>query len=151
MAVVKAMNGTSLLVQIGDGATPEQFAHDCLINTERGISFASETNRQVIPDCDTPDTPAWSVVNKDSFSATISGAGMLHTPSVKEWADWFASDDAKNVRVLLNGVSLANGGGHWAGAFKLTGWEVTGTRNEKATVTVTLESDGPVTWVDASA
>lgn len=151
MAVVKAMNGTSLLVQIGDGATPEQFAHDCLINTERGISFASETNRQVIPDCDTPDTPAWSVVNKDSFSATISGAGMLHTPSVKEWADWFASDDAKNVRVLLNGVLLADGGGHWAGAFKLTGWEVTGTRNEKATVTVTLESDGPVTWVDASS
>lgn len=151
MAVVKAMNGTSLLVQIGDGATPEQFAHDCLINTERGISFASETNRQVIPDCDTPDTPAWSVVNKDSFSATISGAGMLHTPSVKEWATWFASDDAKNVRVLLNGVLLADGGGHWAGAFKLTGWEVTGTRNEKATVTVTLESDGPVTWVDASA
>jgi len=145
------MNGTSLLVQIGDGATPEQFAHDCLINTERGISFASETNRQVIPDCDTPDTPAWSVVNKDSFSATISGAGMLHTPSVKEWATWFASDDAKNVRVLLNGVSLANGGGHWEGAFKLTGWEVTGTRNEKATVTVTLESDGPVTWVDASS
>lgn len=76
---------------------------------------------------------------------------MLHTPSVKEWADWFASDDAKNVRVLLNGVLLADGGGHWAGAFKLTGWEVTGTRNEKATVTVTLESDGPVTWVDASA
>lgn len=151
MATVKAMNGTSLLVQIGNGATPEVFAHDCLINTERGIQFQSETNRQVIPDCDTPDAPAWSVVNKDSFSATITGSGMLNTPSIKEWADWFASDDAKNVRVLLNGVTLANGGGHWAGSYKLTGWEVTGTRNEKATVSVTLESDGVVTWVDASA
>lgn len=151
MATVKAMNGTSLLVQIGNGATPEVFAHDCLINTERGIQFHSETNRQVIPDCDTPDAPAWSVVNKDSFSATITGSGMLNTPSIKEWADWFASDDAKNVRVLLNGVTLANGGGHWAGSYKLTGWEVTGTRNEKATVSVTLESDGVVTWVDASA
>jgi len=152
MATVKAMNGTSLLVQIGDGATPtEAFAHDCLINTERGIQFQSETNRQVIPDCDAPDSAAWSVVNKDSFSATITGSGMLHTPSIKDWADWFASDDAKNVRVLLNGVTLVNGGGHWAGSFKLTGWEVTGTRNEKATVSVTLESDGVVTWVDASA
>lgn len=151
MAAVKAMNGTSLLVQIGDGASPEVFAHDCLINTERGIAFASETNRQVIPDCDTPETPAWSVVNKDGLSATITGAGMLHTASVAEWAAWFASDDAKNVRVLLSGVTLANGGGHWAGAFKLTAWEVTGTRNEKAQVSVTLESDGAVAWVDASA
>jgi predicted secreted protein len=152
MAIVKAMNGTSLLVQIGDGATPtEVFAHDCLINTERGISFASETNRQVIPDCDAPDSLAWSVVNKDALSATISGAGMLHTASVEEWHDWFNSDDAKNVRVTLNGVSAANGGGHWAGAFKLTGWEITGNRNEKATVSVTLESDGPVAWVDAQS
>ena len=151
MAAVKAMNGTSLLVQIGDGGSPEVFAHDCLINTERGIAFASETNRQVIPDCDTPEAPAWSVVNKDGLSATITGAGMLHTASVPDWDAWFNSDDAKNVRVLLNGVTLVNGGGHWAGAFKLTAWEITGTRNEKAQVSVTLESDGAVTWVNAAA
>ncbi len=151
MALVKAMNGTKLLVQIGNGAGPEVFAHDCLINTERGISFASETNRQVIPECEEPDAPAWSVVSKDSLSATITGAGMLHTSSVAEWDEWFNSDDGKNIRVLLSGVTLANGGGHWAGSFKLTGWEVTGTRNEKAQVSVTLESDGPVVWVPAAA
>lgn len=151
MATVKNMNGTQLLVQISDGASPETFAHDCLINTERGIAFASETNRQVIPDCDNPDDPSWSVVNKDGLSATITGSGMLHTSSVQEWDTWFNGDDGKNVRVLLNGVSLANGGGHWAGSFKLTGWEVTGTRNEKAQVSVTLESDGVVSWVPAVA
>lgn len=151
MATVKSLNGTKLLVQISDGASPEVFAHDCLINTERGIAFASETNRQVIPDCDDPDSPAWSVITKDGLTATITGAGMLHTGSVEDWNTWFNSDDAKNIRVLLNGVTLANGGGHWAGAFKLTGWEITGSRNEKATVSVTLESDGVVTWVPASA
>lgn len=151
MALVKAMNGTSLLVQIGDGETPEEFVHDCLINATRGIQFQSETNRQTIPDCEAPDAPAWSSLSKDSFSATITGEGMLHTASVADWAAWFAGDVAKNTRVLLNGVSLANGGGHWAGAFKLTGWEVTGERNQKATVSVTLESDGAVTWVPAAA
>lgn len=150
MALVKAMNGTSLLVQISDGASPEVFAHDCLINAERGIQFASETNRQVIPDCDV-EGPAWSVMNKDGLSATITGGGMLNTTSVPNWDAWFNSDDGKNCRVLLNGVALVNGGGHWAGSFKLTGWEVTGTRNEKATVSVTLESDGVVTWVPAAA
>lgn len=151
MAIVKAMNGTSLLVQIGDGAGTETFAHDCLINAERGIQFQSETNRQTIPDCDAPDNLAWSSLSKDALSATITGSGMLHTASVSNWAAWFASDNGKNCRVLLNGVALASGGGHWAGSFKLTGWEVTGARNEKATVSVTLESDGIVTWVSAAA
>lgn len=151
MALVKAMNGTSLLVQIGDGAGPEVFAHDCLINASRGIQFQSETNRETIPDCTTPDSPAWSSLSKDAFSATITGEGMLHTSSVETWFTWFNGDIAKNVRVLFNGVTLANGGGHFAGAFKLTGWEITGERNQKATVSVTLESDGPLTWVDAAA
>lgn len=151
MAPIKAMNGTSLLVQIGDGATPtEVFSHDCLINTDRGIQFQSETNRQTIPDCDAPDALAWQSLSMDAKSATITGAGMLHTASVENWFDWFDSGDSKNIRVLLNGVSAANGGGHWAGAFKLTGWEITGSRNEKATASVTLESDGAVTWVAAT-
>lgn len=151
MALVKAMNGTSLLVQIGDGADPEAFVHDCLINTSRGIEFQSETNRETIPDCDAPDALAWSSVSKDSLSASINGEGMLHTASVKAWATWFDSNTGKNLRVLLNGVTLANGGGYWAGSFKLTGWQITGERNQKATVSVTLESDGVVTWVDAAA
>ena len=151
MAPPKTMSGRQLLVQISDGADPEVFAHDCLINTERGIAFASETNREMIPDCDDPDAPGWSEVTVSGQSATITGAGRLHTASVSEWFDWFTSGAAKNVRVLLNGVSLANGGGHWAGAFKLTSWEVTGPETGRAAVSVTLESDGVVTWVDASA
>lgn len=150
MAPVKAINGTSLLVQIGDGATPtELFEADCLINTDRGIQFASETNRQTIPDCLALDELAWQSLSKDGLTATINGAGMLHTPSVEDWWDWFNSDLAKNVRVLLSGVSAADGGGYWQGAFKLTAFEVTGARNEKATCTVTLESDGPVAWTAA--
>lgn len=145
MAAVKAMNGTKLLVQIGDGGTVEDFTHDCLINTDRGIAFSSETNRQVIPDCDNPDDPAWSMLNKDGLSATVTGAGMLHTSSVETWFDWFNSDDAKNIRVNVN-VAGADGGGYWAFAAKLTAFEITGSRNEKAECTVTIESDGVVAW-----
>jgi len=151
MAPVKSMSGVQLLVQIGDGEASESFAHDCLINTDRGIAFASDTNRHIEPDCLNPEDPAWSSINKDGLSATITGAGTLHTLSVADWDAWFNGNDAKNIRVKLNGVSLANGGGHWAGAFKLTGWEVTGARNEKANASVTLESDGVVAWVPASA
>lgn len=150
MALVDSMNGTSLLVQLGDGADPEVFAHDCLINAARGIQFQSETSRQTIPDCTNPEALAWQSLSKDGLTATINGEGMLHTSSVPDWDAWFSSDDAKNARVLLNGVAAGKGGGHWAGAFKLTGWTINGERRQKATVTVTLESHGPVTWVDAT-
>lgn len=148
---VKVLNGEQLLVQIGNGAEPEVFTADCLINTDRGIQFSSDTTEDVIPYCDAPDTPAWKQVTKDGLSATITGSGKLNTPSVSDWNDWFIGDDSKNCRVLLNGVSLANGGGYWAGAFKLTQWEVTGTRKQKAEVSVTLVSDGPVVWAPAAA
>lgn len=151
MAPVKTINGTQLLVQIGDGASPEVFAADCLINTDRGISFSSDTNEFIVPDCDSPDDPAWKETTKDGLAAAITGGGMLHSSSIPDWHDWFISKDTKNVRVLMNNVSLANGGGHWAGAFHLTSWELSGTRNEKATVSVTLASSGVVTWVPAAS
>lgn len=150
MAPIKTLNGKQLLVQIGDGGSPETFAHDCLINTERGIQFTSETNREPVSDCDDPEEPSWSRLDKTSKAATIPGAGRLHTSSIPSWWAWFNSNDAKNVRVLLNGVSGANGGGYWSGPFKLTGFEVTGPETGRATVSVTLESDGEVTWVDAA-
>ncbi len=146
---VKSLRGKQLLVQIGNGADPEVFAADCLINTDRGIQFTSDTTSETVSYCDEPDSPGWTEVTKDGLTATITGSGKLHTISVEDWHDWFVSDDAKNCRVVLNGVSAANGGGHWAGAFKLTGWEVTGPEKEKAEVSVTLVNDGPVTWVPA--
>ncbi|MFN3746703.1 MAG: phage tail tube protein [Hyphomicrobiaceae bacterium] len=149
MAQVQTLNGTQLLVQVGDGADPEVFAHDCLINTDRGIQFSADQNRQVVPDCEDPDTPAWSELSLDGLSAVINGAGMLHTPSVAGWFAWFTSGASKNVRVRVNAAAAA-GGGYWAGRFKLTDFEVTGARNEKSTVSVTLGSDGPVAWVAAT-
>lgn len=142
MTAVAAMNGTKLLVQLGDGQSAETFAHDCMINTERGIAFSADTNRVVLPDCDSPAAPAWSEVIKDGLAATINGAGVLHLTTISTWDAWFRGDISKNIRVNLN----ETGGGYWEGAAKLTGWEINGTRNDNATVSVTIESDGVMTW-----
>jgi hypothetical protein len=151
MAPVPSVTGSKLRVNIGDGASPEVFTADCLINTSRGIKFQSDTNQTIMPDCDNPDDPAWKSVTKDGLSATITGAGRLYTASVSDWYDWFNGDDSKNVQFDLN-VPLAKGGGYWQGAFKLTDFEVTSDGNkEQSTCNVTLISDGPVAWVDAVA
>lgn len=150
MAPIKGLKGESLLVQIGDGATPtEVFAHDCLINAERGIQFSSDTTDDTLPDCDAPGSPGWKEVLKDGLSATVTGGGKLHTSSVADWYAWFDSDDSRNCRIKVD-ASAANGGGYWAGAFKLTQFEVTGERKQYATTSSTLVSSGPITWVDAT-
>lgn len=150
MAPVKSMNGTKLLVQIGDGGNPELFAHDCLINTERSFSVSKSTNTFAVIDCDNPDDPAWVERVADELSATISGSGVLHTSSLSTWFGYVNSPDSVNIRILLNGVTAADGGGHFAGKYQITALELQGNRGDKTTVSVTLENDGATTWVAAT-
>jgi predicted secreted protein len=138
MAQAATIKGTQLLIKVGDAASPEVFTHPCLINGERGIQFQSEANEVIIPDCSSPDDPAWKQVTKDGFSAQISGAGVLDTASIDDFDTWFRADTAKNVRVYVAEV------GYWEGAFKLTEWGITGARGDKAQVSLTLVSDGVV-------
>lgn len=147
MTAVKTMVGEKLLIQIGDGATPEVFAHDCLINAERGIQLSSETQESIVPDCDTPSDPGWKQIFKDGLSIQVSGGGVLHTSSVETWFNWMNSDTAKNVRVNFN-VAGADGGGYISVPMKLTAFNVTGTRKINSTVEVTLMSHGVATWTD---
>jgi hypothetical protein len=148
MTAVKTLAGESLLIQIGDGATPtETFTHDCLINTDRGISFSSDVTDVIVPDCDDPEAPAFKQRFIDGLSGDVSGAGILHTASVETWFNWFVSGDSKNVRVNQN-VAGALGGGYFAAAYKLASFSISGARKNLSTCEVSLVSTGAVTWVD---
>lgn len=148
--MVNQINGAKLLIQIGNGATPEVFAHDCLINSARGIQFSNSMNESINPNCDAPEDPGWIDREKDGLTATVTGAGKLHTNSVETWFNWWKSPDTKNIRVKID-VTGANGGGYWSGAFHLSDFEITGPdRKEKVEVSVTLQSDGELTWTDAA-
>lgn len=150
MAKVKVLVGSSLLVLIGNGAVPEVFAHDCLINTTRGIQLDSDQSEFVVPDCDAPSDPAWRELFIDNLKAQISGAGLLHTTSVETWFNWWKGGLAKNIR-FKNDVTGANGGGYIAGEFKLTSfsWSAAGNK-EYANAEVSLMSHGALTWTDNS-
>lgn len=146
MSLAKVLAGKRLLILIGDGAEPETFAHPCLINAARGITLSAESNTTRIPDCDDPELMAWAKRQKVALSATISGAGVLHMPNAEYFSDWFASADAKNVHVSLDGVLEADGGGLLHGAFILTSFEVTGDLGGYVQASITLESDGEIAW-----
>lgn len=147
MATPSTLPGTSLTIRIGDGESPETFAHPCLINAERGVTFATSTNDILVPDCSNPEDPAWRELQKDGITCSISGAGIMDNvlETIQLYSAWVRSDDAKNVRVYLGNV------GYWEGPFQLTNWELTGERGGKVQSTIALESDGAVGSFTAAA
>lgn len=149
MALVKTIDGAKILIQVGDGATPEVFAHECLINAERSFALKADGNDVTVPDCDNPTAPAWRQRVIDVLSATISGGGKLHTTSAETYFNWLTSGAAKNVRVKID-TTGENGGGYFAGSFKLTAFSISGVRTDKANCEITLESDGVIAWTDAA-
>lgn len=138
MAQPTTLRGSQLLIKVSNGASPATFTHPCLINTERGIQFQSQGGDVIVPDCDNPDDPAWLELTKDGMSATVNGAGTLNLSDVATFDTWFHSPDPKEIQVWL-GTS-----GYWQFDAHLTEWQITGTRQEKAQVTLTLRSEGIV-------
>lgn len=137
MTAPAAIKGTALQIRIGDDASPETYAHPCLINAQRGLQLTAQTGESYIPDCDDPDLPAIREIVKTGVAATISGAGILDTGSLAIWIPWAQGDDSKRSRVYIGEQYLEM-------ELKLTQFEFSGDRGDKVQVSVTLESHGAI-------
>lgn len=146
MTAVKTARGVKLLLKVGDGNSPEIFAAFCTINAARGISFTAAMNEFNIPDCTDPDLIGWLAREKVSLSVGVTGAGILNTPDVQEFFDWWSGEDSKNCHIVVD-VPSVDGGVIFEGAFHLTEFGITGDRGAKQEATLTLASDGAVTTV----
>lgn len=142
MAVPTTLSGTKLLIEVGDGASPETFAHPCLINSQRGITFTANGNKIEVPDCASPDDPAWTEFTKQSLECTLDGAGVMDNvaATIQSYSSWLASATGKNIKIYIGTV------GHWTGVFHLTKFALTGNRGGKIEVSLQIDSDGAVTW-----
>lgn len=146
MARISGVRGTKLLLKVGDGASPEQFVAKCSINAARGLQLTTATNESIDIDCDDPDALAWIDREKVSLSASINGAGNIHTDDIEDFFDWLTSTESKNCQFVVD-VPAASGGVVFEGFFHLTDFEITGDRGAKADCSITLASDGEVTLV----
>lgn len=142
MAQPTVLAGTKLLILVGDGTSPENFAQPCGLTT-RGMAFTAQTNSTLVPDCDDPEAPAWEAKDVSSLAAQVTGNGVMAVEAFDIWNDWFQSAEAKNCQISLDHNDL----GHWAGQFILTSFRVTGQRGQKVTVDITLDNNGAVPWV----
>jgi hypothetical protein len=146
---VLPINGSQLFIAIGNGGSPETFAHPCMINAERGIEFTSNPLETMLPHCSPDeDLAAWVERQGDGLSAQITGAGMMDTRNpdqaggLESWSDWFILQEIKNIHVIVGDV------GYWRGAFLLTTLRIAGPgRKQKVTFDCTLQNSGAVSWV----
>lgn len=138
---VEVVDGELILVQIGDGADPEVFAHDCLINTSRSISLTANVSEQTVPNCANPSEPDKVVRRVDSVDSAISGEGKLHSSSTLAWMQRVGQ--TVNIRARQAGVWRV------AGSYIVQAFEVTGQNRQYATASVNLvQADAPVIGAD---
>ena len=150
MAQPTTLSFGNFLVELGNGANPEVFSVPCGF-TDKSLEIKGTTGDTEVPDCDNPDAPAW--INRDmkSISATVSGQGVLAMSSLPTWQAWALNGTKKDLRVGPATQTLANGGGYFQGVGLLTSFKIDASRGDKCKSSGTIDSDGPWSWVAATA
>lgn len=128
---------------LGDGASPENFSAPCGF-TERSLAFNRELAETNVPSCTDEDAPSWLERDTTSQSATISGQGVLSIEALPTWLALLATTESANARVELWVAGVKQG--TWSGAFQLESFETSGTKGERVTANVQMQSDGAVVW-----
>lgn len=124
-----------LLIQVGNGASPEVFAMPCLINTSRSYKKTANVKATEIPRCDDPLQIGKTVRTATSTDSTIAGAGILDQALVKAYNDMVGV--TKNIKVQVGSVT---GNLVVTGPYILTSFEVLG-QNKGEPATVALQWD----------
>lgn len=139
---VDTLSGELILVQIGNGASPEVFTHDCMINGSRSLSLSASTRDQTIPNCTDPSKPDKTVRDVEATDSQISGEGKLHNSAALVWMQ--RRGTVVNVRVRAAGVWKVEG------PYILTQFDITGQAREFSTASVTLvQADNPTIGADS--
>lgn len=139
-----------LLIQFGDGGIPENFAHNCTINTSQDFTIDATTVDATEPNCADPNAPAWVLRAIDTLSAGINGAGTMDPVSYGVLRTKQLAGVSFKVRVTLAGLTGAQGGGYYEGNYVMTSLGVSKEGKGYVSASVALQSDGVIAWVDAA-
>lgn len=130
-------------VRLSDGASPPTFAAPCGF-TSKSFTRGKTLGEVNVPDCDDPDAPAWVERDVQSMTATISGEGVLAKSAVPVWEDALSSNTSIECEVEFE---YADGDSDlYTGFFHVESFEITGALGERVNVSVSMQSDGEITY-----
>jgi hypothetical protein len=143
MAQATTIKGGKFRVLIGDDAEPIVYAAPCGF-TQRAITLSKGLQEVQVPDCEDPDQVDWMGRDATSLSMSVSGEGVLAAESVETWLDAF--DDIDSVPVKIEWEFPAKTV-TWTGNMHIESLESGATNGQRATLNVSMQSDGEMVRV----
>lgn len=134
-------------VRLSDGGSPAQFIAPCGF-TSKAWNRSKNLNEVNIPDCDDPDSPAAVARDVTSTTASITGEGVLAKTALPIWEDAYDSSSPVEceVEIIFEDSTTAL----WAGKFHIETFNITGAQGERVNVSVSMQSDGDITYASGS-
>lgn len=139
------LQGRTLLLKLGDGTSPEVFT------TIAGLRDTSIALNDVAVDVTSKDSAGIRqlLAGKIVQAMSVSGAGVSEDSAIiNTLRDVAQAGTHSNYQIVIPGTTVA--GGTYEGAFRITAFEEAGAHDDAANYTITLESDGIITWTDAT-
>ncbi|HBS99657.1 MAG TPA: hypothetical protein DEB47_07270 [Citreicella sp.] len=143
MALPTTIKFGKFFVRLSDGAETPTFAAPCGF-TSKSFNRTKTFGETNLPDCDDPDAPSWTLRDVQTMSGSITGEGVLAKSAVPIWEAALASSDSIECEVEFeypDGDSDV-----YTGAFHLESFETASTKGERVTVSVSMQSDGPIAY-----
>lgn len=136
--------GRALLVKIGDGEASETFANLCGLNS-KSLTINNSSIDVTTPDCTTPEGALWTATLAGLKNLSVSGDGFFEDSTAEARMNTVAmsADNAVNMQVVVPDF------GTYAGAFRISSLEFGGETEGGVTYSISLESNGVVTFAAA--
>jgi predicted secreted protein len=141
---VSNVAGEFLVLQLGNGATPEVFTATATINTTRTLDMTAIASVTELADTVSPSNPAITYRQIKSYDLKFSGSGIADAPSILAIMQWLQSGAQKNAKVIQNRTG-AQGGFTVAVPLVITSFQLAGVRGDMQTFTATFEAAGAFT------
>ena len=145
MAQPTTYKGSSVGIYLEDSGNPGTYLKPCGLS-ENSFSFNKNLNEVNVPDCDDPDLPQWVQRDVESLDFSASGSGILAAEAVDTWDAAWRDTNSVNARVYVGLPTDTTKGRFWAGKVHVSGFEVNGVIGDKVRVSISLVSDGEVTF-----
>lgn len=130
--------GGKIRVMLGDDSSPQVFSAPCGLS-QRSITLSKGLNEVQIPDCDNPDEVTWTGRDASSLSISISGEGVLASESIETWVEAWEDVESVDVRVEVEFPVTTY---IWTGKMHVETLEIGANNGERATISVSMQSDG---------
>lgn len=147
MAAATSIRGGKVRILLGAGSGPIIYTAPCGF-TSRSVTFTKGLEESNVPDCDDPDKIDWIGRDATSLSIGVSGEGVLAYESTETWDDAWLSLDSVPAKIEIEWPLKTV---TWTGNLHIESLELGATNGTRATLNVSMQSDGEFVRTEEAA